>query len=63
MVDVDAVVMYPAIRDSLQAFAIHRENGAVQISGPRPFLEPPPMRWGSRTARHRHRSGFRCRRA
>ncbi|WP_138841960.1 arginine deiminase [Rhodococcus pyridinivorans] len=39
MVDVDAVVMYPAIRDSLQAFAIHRENGAVQISGPRPFLE------------------------
>ncbi|UYP19842.1 arginine deiminase [Rhodococcus sp. Z13] len=39
MVDVDAVVMYPAIRDSLQAFTLHQEDGTVRISGPRPFLE------------------------
>jgi len=39
MVDVDAVVMYPAIRESLQAFTIRRKDGAVRISGPRPFLE------------------------
>lgn len=40
MVDVDAVVMYPAIRESLQAFAIRRgDGGSVKIGGPRPFLE------------------------
>ncbi|NLV78929.1 MAG: arginine deiminase [Rhodococcus sp.] len=38
MVDVDAVVMYPAIRDTLQAFTIRRDE-TVRISGPRPFLE------------------------
>ena len=39
MVDTDAVVMYPAIRDKLDAFTIRRENGDVGIGGPRPFLE------------------------
>lgn len=39
MVDVDAMVMYPAIRDTLQAYTLRRENGAVQISGPRLFLD------------------------
>ncbi|MFD6857003.1 arginine deiminase [Rhodococcus sp. NPDC060090] len=38
MVDVDAVVMYPAIRDTLEAFTIRREDGRARISGPRPFL-------------------------
>ncbi|MEE2031583.1 arginine deiminase [Rhodococcus chondri] len=39
MVDVDAVVMYPAIRDTLQAFTIRRDDGGARIGGPRPFLE------------------------
>ncbi|MFQ6392287.1 arginine deiminase [Nocardia sp. KC 131] len=45
MVDTDAIVMYPAIRDSLCAFTIHREDGyggrdrgGVSMRGPDPFL-------------------------
>ncbi|MGA9870397.1 MAG: arginine deiminase [Rhodococcus sp. (in: high G+C Gram-positive bacteria)] len=38
MVDVDAVVMYPAIQDSLSAFTIRQENGTVTIRGADPFL-------------------------
>ncbi|MEV6277891.1 arginine deiminase [Nocardia sp. NPDC051832] len=39
MVDTDAVVMYPAVRDTLQAFTIHREDdGGVSMRGPDPFL-------------------------
>ncbi|WP_084511314.1 arginine deiminase [Nocardia lijiangensis] len=46
MVDTDAVVMYPAIRDELRAFTIHREGdyavreggGGVTMRGPDPFL-------------------------
>ncbi|QLY32541.1 arginine deiminase [Nocardia huaxiensis] len=39
MVDVDAVVMYPAVQDSLCAFTIRNEGGAVHIAGPDPFLK------------------------
>ncbi|WP_433199147.1 arginine deiminase [Nocardia sp. CA-107356] len=46
MVDTDAVVMYPAVRDSLCAFTIHREDdyggrndqASVSVRGPDPFL-------------------------
>ncbi|MEV6767477.1 arginine deiminase [Nocardia sp. NPDC051030] len=39
MVDTDAVVMYPAIQDSLCAFTIHKEDdGTVSMNGPDPFL-------------------------
>lgn len=39
MVDVDAVVMYPAVQDSLCAFAIRKtDGGGVSIGGPDPFL-------------------------
>ncbi|WP_109527946.1 MULTISPECIES: arginine deiminase [Nocardia] len=46
MVDTDAVVMYPAVRDSLRAFTIRRENSyggrgggdGVSMRGPDPFL-------------------------
>ncbi|MFE3000580.1 arginine deiminase [Nocardia sp. NPDC059246] len=39
MVDVDAVVMYPAIQDELCAFTIRKQEGhGVSISGPDPFL-------------------------
>ncbi|GAA5043317.1 arginine deiminase [Nocardia callitridis] len=46
MVDSDAVVMYPAVRDSLCAFTIHKEDdyggradgGTVSMRGPDPFL-------------------------
>ncbi|MFC3960498.1 arginine deiminase [Nocardia jiangsuensis] len=46
MVDTDAVVMYPAVRDSLTAFTIRREegyggrtgDGGVSMAGPDPFL-------------------------
>jgi arginine deiminase len=36
MVDTDAVVMYPAVQDTLSAFTITRDAGSV--SGPRPFV-------------------------
>lgn len=38
MVDYDAVVMYPAVQDTLSAFTIRRVDGEVAISGPDPFL-------------------------
>ncbi|MBF6215296.1 arginine deiminase [Nocardia puris] len=45
MVDTDAVVMYPAVRDELRAFTIRRdddytayEHGGVTMRGPDPFL-------------------------
>lgn len=40
MVDVDALVMYPAVVDSLSAFTIHRDdNGGVCIDDEVPFVE------------------------
>ncbi|NMN96601.1 arginine deiminase [Antrihabitans stalactiti] len=39
MVDRDAVVMYPAVQDTLSAFTIRREDTGVTIHGPAPFLE------------------------
>lgn len=40
MVDVDAVVMYPPIVDSLSAYTIHRDgNGGVRIDDEVPFVE------------------------
>jgi arginine deiminase len=40
MVDVDAVVMYPNIVDSLSAFTIHRDGqGGVKIDDAAPFVE------------------------
>jgi arginine deiminase len=39
MVDVDAVVMYPQIADTLQAFTVTAgDDGEPAVSGPRPFL-------------------------
>jgi arginine deiminase len=39
MIDTDAVVMYPAVRDTLTAFTIRSNgSGGVRIEGPRPFL-------------------------
>ncbi len=39
MVDVDAVVMYPNIVDSLSAFTIHRTEGGIRIDDETPFVE------------------------
>lgn len=40
MVDVDSVVMYPPVVDSLSAFTIHRDgNGGVRIDDDLPFVE------------------------
>lgn len=40
MVDVDAVVMYPPVVDSLSAFVIHRDgNGGVRIDDEVPFVD------------------------
>jgi arginine deiminase len=41
MVDRDAVVMYPAVRDTLQAYPLrpNDSNGGVHVDGPVPFLE------------------------
>lgn len=38
MVDVDAVVMYPNIVDSLSAFTIHRTDGEIRIDDEAPFV-------------------------
>ena len=39
MVDRDAVVMYPAIQDSLTAYSLQPSGGGIKVSGPEPFLE------------------------
>jgi arginine deiminase len=39
MVDVDAVVMYPNIVDSLSAFTIHRTEGGIRIDDEEPFVQ------------------------
>jgi arginine deiminase len=38
MVDVDTIVMYPAVADSLMAFSVTKNNGDLRVSQPRPFL-------------------------
>jgi arginine deiminase len=39
MVDVDAVLMYPAVADSLQAYVLTPgASDSIQVSGPEPFL-------------------------
>jgi arginine deiminase len=39
MVDVDAVVMYPAVADTLAALVVTRDDdGTARVSGPEPFL-------------------------
>jgi arginine deiminase len=39
MVDVDKVVMYPAVADSLTAYLVTGDCGDLRIAPPRPFLE------------------------
>ena len=39
MVDRDAVVMYPAIQDTLSAFTIRADGDHVTVVGPAPFVE------------------------
>ncbi|MGW1680469.1 arginine deiminase [Saccharopolyspora sp. NPDC002376] len=39
MVDRDAVVMYPAIQDSLDAYTLRPAGEELKVSGPTPFLE------------------------
>jgi arginine deiminase len=39
MVDRDAVVMYPAVRDTLVAYPLRPDGEGVVVSGPVPFLE------------------------
>jgi arginine deiminase len=38
MVDVDAVVMYPNVADTLAAFSVTDGDSALHVSGPEPFL-------------------------
>ena len=39
MVDADAVVMYPNIAHTLQAYTMTPHDGDVRVEGPRPFLD------------------------
>ncbi|WP_156758427.1 arginine deiminase [Actinokineospora pegani] len=39
MVDRDAVVMYPAVRDTLTAYTLRAAEDGVSVEGPTPFLE------------------------
>ena len=57
MVEADAVVMYPAIQDTLAAFTLRKEDDGVSIRGATPFLEAAARRHGNRkTACDRHRT-------
>ena len=54
MVDVDAMVMYPAVADSLKAWTVtapgrgrRRRHVELTVAGPQPFVTPPPRRWAS----------------
>ena len=47
MVDVDAVVMYPAIKDTLSAFTITNAPAASRSSTRPRSSRPPPRRWAS----------------
>lgn len=38
MVDVDAVVMFPAVADTLQAWTVTADGDGVDVTGPEPFL-------------------------
>jgi arginine deiminase len=38
MVDVDAMVMYPAVADSLTAWTVTAEDDGLSVHGPQPFL-------------------------
>lgn len=38
MVDVDAMVMYPPVADTLVAHTVRFDDGELSVSGPRPFL-------------------------
>ncbi|WP_067449721.1 arginine deiminase [Nocardia alba] len=59
MVDTDAVVMYPGVRKSLEAFTIRREDGfsgrgdleRISIAGPEPFLPAAAAAMGIPTLR------------
>jgi arginine deiminase len=46
MVDVDAVVMYPNVVDSLSAFTIHRTADGVTIDDAAPFVEAAAVAMG-----------------
>jgi arginine deiminase len=39
MVDIDKIVMYPAVAYSLTAYTVTCENGDLRVSRARPFLE------------------------
>lgn len=52
MVDTDALVMYPAVQDSLCAFTIRKEDdGSVSMLGPDPFLPAAAKAMGISTLR------------
>jgi arginine deiminase len=52
MVDVDAVVMYPAVRDSLSAYPLRSDgSGGVKVEGPVPFLSAAAEAMGIRRLR------------
>ncbi len=38
MVDVDAIVMFPAVADTLEAWTVTALDESVHVSGPEPFL-------------------------
>ncbi len=51
MVDTDAVVMYPAIQDSLSAFTIRTDGDHVRVDGPQPFVRAAAEAMGIDTLR------------
>ena len=73
MVDVDKVVMYPNVADTLTAYAVTRRRGAgdradgleLHVAEASTSWSPPPRRWASTpcTDRHRPRPGHRRARA
>jgi arginine deiminase len=52
MVDTDAVVMFPAVADSLAAYTVTADDEGLHIADPRPFLEAAAEAMGIERLRH-----------
>ena len=52
MVDVDAVVMFPAVADTLAAYTVTAHEDGLHIADPRPFLEAAAEAMGIDRLRH-----------
>ena len=51
MVDVDAMVMYPKVADTMVAYTVTNQDGELHVEGPSPFLPAAAKAMGIDTVR------------